>query len=59
MNVKDREADVTAIISAIFRTVFSVTSADLAKHALLLAGACAFVFALSLTDGLDMSLAFF
>lgn len=59
MNAKDREADVAAIISAIFRTVFSVTSADLAKHALLLAGACAFVFALSLTDGLDMSLAFF
>lgn len=59
MNAKDREADVATIISAIFRTVFSVTSADLAKHALLLAGACAFVFALSLTDGLDMSLAFF
>lgn len=59
MDVKDREADVTAIISAIFRTVVSVTSADVAKHALLLAGACAFVFALSLTDGLDMSLGFF
>jgi len=46
---------VTAIINAISRTVVSVTRADVAKHALLLAGACAFVFVLSLTDGLDLS----
>jgi hypothetical protein len=32
------------ILSAISRTIFSVTSADVAKDALLLAGACAFVF---------------
>jgi hypothetical protein len=34
----------TAILSAISRTIFSVTSAGVAKHALLLAVACAFVF---------------
>ncbi|WP_156936882.1 hypothetical protein [Bradyrhizobium sp. WSM2254] len=59
LDVKDREADVTAIINAISRTVVSVTRADVAKHALLLAGACAFVFVLSLTDGLDLSAGLF
>jgi hypothetical protein len=49
----------TVILSAISRTIFSVTSADVAKHALLLAGACAFVFLLSLTHGLDLSAGFF
>lgn len=48
-----------AIISAVFRSVVSVTGTDVATHVLLLAGACAFVFALSLTLGLDMSLGFF
>ncbi|MCK1387765.1 hypothetical protein [Bradyrhizobium sp. 21] len=54
-DVKDQEADMAAIINAISRTALSVTRADAAKHALLLAGACAFVFVLSLTDGLDLS----
>lgn len=45
----------TAIINAISRTVFSATSSDVAKHALLLAAACVFVFVLSLTYGLDLS----
>ncbi|MCK1544224.1 hypothetical protein IVA98_15625 [Bradyrhizobium sp. 160] len=55
MDEKDREADVTAIINAISRTVFSATSSDVAKHALLLVAACVFVFVLSLTYGLDLS----
>jgi len=49
----------TTILSAISRTVLSVTAAEFAKHVLLLAAACAFVFVLSLTDGLDLSLGFF
>lgn len=49
----------TAILSAISRTVLSVTGAEFAKHVLLLAAACAFVFVLSLTQGLDLSLGFF
>lgn len=49
----------TTIMSVISRAVLSLTSADVAKHALLLAGACAFVFVLSLTDGLDLSLGLF
>ena len=59
LDVKDREADVTAIINAISRTVVSVSRADVAKHALLLAGACTFVFVVSLTDGLDLSAGLF
>lgn len=49
----------TAILTAISRTIVSVTGADVAKHALLLAAACAFVFLLSLTHGLDLSAGFF
>ena len=59
LDVKDRGADVTAIINAISRTVVSVSRADVAKHALLLAGACTFVFVVSLTDGLDLSAGLF
>ena len=59
LDMKDREADVTAIINAISRTVVSVSRADVAKHALLLAGACTFVFVVSLTDGLDLSAGLF
>jgi hypothetical protein len=54
-----RSRGMTAILSAISRTIFSVMGADVAKHALLLAGACAFVFLLSLTHGLDLSAGFF
>lgn len=49
----------TAIINAISRTVVSVSRADVAKHALLLAGAFTFVFVVSLTDGLDLSAGLF
>ncbi len=49
----------TAIMRAISRTVLSVTSAHVAKHALLLCAACAFVFVLSRTHGLDLSAGFF
>ncbi|MET4069776.1 hypothetical protein ABID58_004580 [Bradyrhizobium sp. S3.2.6] len=49
----------TAIKRAISLTVLSVTGAGLAKHALLFCAACAFVFVLSLTDGLDLSPGFF
>ena len=49
----------TAIMRAISRTVLSITSADVAKHALLLCAACAFVFVLSRTHGLDLSPGFF
>lgn len=52
-------ASMTIILSAIARTVLSVTGAEFAKHVLLLAAACAFVFVLSLTYGLDLSLGFF
>ena len=48
-----------AIIRTISRTVLSVTGAELAKHALLLCAACAFVFVLSRTYGLDLSAGFF
>jgi len=37
----------------------SITSADVAKHALLLCAACAFVFVLSRSHGLDLSAGFF
>jgi hypothetical protein len=57
--VKDQEAGMTAIMNAISQTVLSVTSAGVAKHALLLAGACVFVFVLWLADGLDLSPGFF
>lgn len=40
---------------AISRTFLSVTGADVAKHVLLLYAACAFVFMLSRTHGLDLS----
>ena len=49
----------TAIMRAISRTVLSVTSAHVAKHALLLCAACAFVFVLSRSHGLDLSAGFF
>ncbi|MCK1313046.1 MULTISPECIES: hypothetical protein [unclassified Bradyrhizobium] len=48
-----------AIIRTISRTVLSVIGAELAKHALLLCAACAFVFVLSRTYGLDLSAGFF
>ncbi len=48
-----------AIMRAISRTVLSVTGAELAKHSLLLCAACAFVFVLSRTHGLDLSAGFF
>jgi hypothetical protein len=54
-----RDDGMTAILTAISRTIVSVTGADVAKHALLLAAACAFVFLLSLTHGLDLSAGFF
>ncbi len=49
----------TAIMRAISRTALAVTAADIAKHALLFCAACAFVFVLSLTHGLDLSPGFF
>jgi hypothetical protein len=48
-----------AIIRTISRTVLSVIGAELAKHAFLLCAACAFVFVLSRTYGLDLSAGFF
>jgi hypothetical protein len=56
---KDGEADVTAIVGAISRSILSLTGVDVVKHGLLLGGAIAFVFVLSLTDGLDLSAGFF
>lgn len=47
------------VMRAISRTVLSITSADVAKHALLLCAACAVVFVLSRTHGLDLSPGFF
>jgi hypothetical protein len=51
----------TAVMRAISRSVVSITGADLARHALLLCAACAFVFVfvLSRTHGLDLSAGFF
>jgi hypothetical protein len=49
----------TTNLSAISRTVLSTTGAEFAQHVLLLAAACAFVFVLSLTHGLDLNLGFF
>ncbi|MDH2404274.1 hypothetical protein QCM77_30615 [Bradyrhizobium sp. SSUT18] len=49
----------TAVMCAISRTVLSITSADVARHALLLCAACAFVFVLSRTYGLDLSAGLF
>ena len=47
------------VMRAISRTVLSITRAEVAKHALLLCAACAFVFVLSRTHGLDLSAGFF
>jgi hypothetical protein len=52
-------SNMPAIIRTISHTVLSVTGAELAKHALLLCAACAFVFVLSRTYGLDLSAGFF
>ncbi|OSI68339.1 hypothetical protein [Bradyrhizobium canariense] len=59
MGFENQEATLPAIIRTISRTVLSVIGAELAKHALLLCAACAFVFVLSRTYGLDLSAGFF
>jgi hypothetical protein len=59
MGFENPGGNMPAIIRTISRTVLSVIGAELAKHALLLCAACAFVFVLSRTYGLDLSAGFF
>jgi hypothetical protein len=55
MDGNNREADMTAIASAMSRAIRSITGADVLKHFLFFCGAGILVFALSLTYGLDLS----
>jgi hypothetical protein len=57
--ITDREADMTAIVRALSRTILSTSEGDVLRHVLMFGGAGILVSLLLLTYGLDLSPGFF